>query len=155
MKQNNHHHNQPLVRMVKRTDLTRGKSILIRVLPCWQPLSPGTAHRPLGEKSGGGIWPDGNGGPYDASGPTETIRIAIPLLITSLGVALAFKMKFWNIGAEGQICLGAIAATYFALFYADKIPGAVFVPGYVLGRSGLRRPVGVNSGLFQGEIQYQ
>lgn len=46
----------------------------------------------------------------------ETARIAVPLLITSLGIALAFKMRFWNIGAEGQILMGALAASYFALF---------------------------------------
>ena len=34
-----------------------------------------------------------------------TVKIMIPLLITSLGVALAFKMQFWNIGAEGQIIM--------------------------------------------------
>lgn len=45
-----------------------------------------------------------------------TIKIMIPLLITSLGVTLAFKMKFWNIGAEGQLIFGATCATFFALF---------------------------------------
>ena len=34
-------------------------------------------------------------------------------------MTLAFKMRFWNIGAEGQICVGAIADTYFALFHDD------------------------------------
>lgn len=48
-----------------------------------------------------------------------TIKIMIPLLITSLGVTLAFKMKFWNIGAEGQIIFGATCASYFALFHAN------------------------------------
>lgn len=48
-----------------------------------------------------------------------TIKIMIPLLITSLGVTLAFKMKFWNIGGEGQIIVGAIFASYFALYHAD------------------------------------
>ncbi len=48
-----------------------------------------------------------------------TVKIAIPLLITSLGVAIAFRMKFWNIGAEGQIIVGAIAATYFGIFHGD------------------------------------
>lgn len=48
-----------------------------------------------------------------------TIRIGIPLLISSLGITLAFKMKFWNIGAEGQIIMGGIFATYFALFHSD------------------------------------
>ena len=32
----------------------------------------------------------------------RTIGKAIPLLVLSLGTAIAFKMKFWNIGAEGQ-----------------------------------------------------
>jgi simple sugar transport system permease protein len=49
----------------------------------------------------------------------ETAEYAIPLVITSLGISLAFRMKFWNIGAEGQICMGAFAASYFALFHAD------------------------------------
>lgn len=48
-----------------------------------------------------------------------TVKVIIPLLISSLGVTLAFKMKFWNIGAEGQIIAGAICASYFALFHAD------------------------------------
>lgn len=45
----------------------------------------------------------------------ETVKIAIPLLIASLGVTLAFKMRFWNIGGEGQISIGAVAATFFAI----------------------------------------
>ncbi len=51
----------------------------------------------------------------------ETVKIAIPLCITSLGILLAFKMRFWNIGAEGQICVGAIAASYFA-YYHNTLP---------------------------------
>ncbi len=49
----------------------------------------------------------------------ETIIKAIPLVITSLGILVAFKMKFWNIGGEGQIIMGAFAATYVALNYSD------------------------------------
>ena len=45
----------------------------------------------------------------------QTIIKAIPLIITSLGMVVAFKMKFWNIGGEGQIVMGAMAATYVAL----------------------------------------
>ncbi len=52
----------------------------------------------------------------------ETVKIAIPLLGAALAITPAFKMKFWNIGAEGQIMAGAIAATYFALFWYDKLP---------------------------------
>ena len=48
-----------------------------------------------------------------------TLKIMIPLFITSLGVTLAYKMLFWNIGAEGQIIMGAIFSSYFALFHAN------------------------------------
>jgi simple sugar transport system permease protein len=45
----------------------------------------------------------------------ETIVKAIPLVITSLGIAIAFRMQFWNIGGEGQIAMGAFAASFVAL----------------------------------------
>ncbi|MDD4088795.1 MAG: ABC transporter permease [Tissierellia bacterium] len=46
-----------------------------------------------------------------------TVKFMIPLLMSSLGVSMAFKMRFWNIGAEGQIIAGAVCASYFALFH--------------------------------------
>ncbi|MDF2700259.1 MAG: rbsC [Haloplasmataceae bacterium] len=49
----------------------------------------------------------------------STIKYAIPLVTTAIGLSVAFKMKFWNIGGEGQIIMGAIFATYFALFHQD------------------------------------
>ena len=49
----------------------------------------------------------------------STIKMTIPLCISALGATLAFKMKFWNIGGEGQIIMGGVFATYFALFHAD------------------------------------
>lgn len=45
----------------------------------------------------------------------STVKFAIPLCICALGVTLAFKMKFWNIGGEGQLIMGAVFASYFAL----------------------------------------
>lgn len=48
----------------------------------------------------------------------ETINKTIPLVVISLGIAIAFKMKFWNIGAEGQLYMGAFAAAYFALNFS-------------------------------------
>lgn len=66
-----------------------------------------------------------------------TVKIMIPLLISSLGITLAFKMQFWNIGAEGQIIIGATFASYFALFHND-LPHILliiimFIAGFVGG----------------------
>lgn len=52
----------------------------------------------------------------------ETVKIAVPLLITAIGISLAFRMRFWNIGAEGQILMGAVCAGYFAFFQYDSMP---------------------------------
>lgn len=49
----------------------------------------------------------------------QMIIKAIPLTITSLGILVAFRMKFWNIGGEGQIVMGAMAASYVALNYGS------------------------------------
>jgi ABC-type uncharacterized transport system permease subunit len=52
----------------------------------------------------------------------ETFRKSIPLIIASLGIALAFRLRFWNIGAEGQILMGAFGASCFALFMPNLNP---------------------------------
>jgi len=52
----------------------------------------------------------------------QTVKNFIPLLGAALAIAPCFKMRFWNIGAEGQITAGAVCATYFALFWADRLP---------------------------------
>lgn len=41
----------------------------------------------------------------------------VPLALCAIGVTYAYRMKFWNIGAEGQLMMGAFAATGVALFY--------------------------------------
>lgn len=57
----------------------------------------------------------------------QTVKLAVPLLGCALAIAPCFKMRFWNIGAEGQITAGAIAATYFALFWAGKMPSLLLL----------------------------
>lgn len=52
----------------------------------------------------------------DPLGLAEVARRAIPLLLIGSGLALAFRVGFFNIGAEGQLLLGAVGATYAALF---------------------------------------
>lgn len=49
------------------------------------------------------------------------------MLGASLAIAPAFKMKFWNIGVEGQITMGGIFATFFALNYAETWPSWLLI----------------------------
>ncbi len=57
----------------------------------------------------------------DAYGLSETVVKAIPLIMAGIAVMLSFTMLIWNIGAEGQIFMGAIAATAMVrFFYSDS-----------------------------------
>ncbi len=49
-------------------------------------------------------------------GLSETLVKTTPLIFAGLGVSLAFRMQIWNIGAEGQLYMGAMGATWVALF---------------------------------------
>lgn len=60
---------------------------------------------------------------------SETLVRATPLMLTGLAVSIAFRMLFWNIGAEGQLAMGAFAAAGVALFLPEAIPG---LPGWTL-----------------------
>ena len=64
----------------------------------------------------------------------QTVKLAVPLLGCALAIAPCFKMRFWNIGAEGQITAGAIAASYFALYWVGKVPSAVLL--LIMGLAG-------------------
>ena len=66
-------------------------------------------------------------------GRRQVLKSMIPLLGTALALAPCFKMKYWNIGAEGQITMGAIGCTYFALFWVNKVPAPVCMLLMVLG----------------------
>ncbi len=68
----------------------------------------------------------------DRYGWEETIIMAIPLMLAGLGVLLAFKMEWWNIGAEGQLFMGAMAATGVALFLPFELPSYILLPLMIL-----------------------
>jgi len=105
-----------MIRIAKRADVGKREKVLIRTvsialallsagfLILLIDLNPLAVYRAMFE---GAV-----GTPYRIR---ETIIKAIPLIITSLGITIAFKMKFWNIGAEGQIMMGAFSASYVAL----------------------------------------
>ena len=63
----------------------------------------------------------------------ELVVKATPLLLIALGLAVCFRSNVWNIGAEGQYILGAIAASGIALL-ADKTTGGwIVVPVLLAG----------------------
>jgi len=61
----------------------------------------------------------------------ETFVKTAPLILTGLGVAIAFRARFWNIGAEGQLYAGALGATWVGLTFTETTPW-LSIPGLLL-----------------------
>ena len=64
------------------------------------------------------------GSPYDMS---ETLVIAVPLTLAGLSVAVAFRTGLFNIGAQGQLLVGALAAGWTGSQFPD-LPGILLLP---------------------------
>ncbi len=87
------------------------------------------------------------------SGLTQSIVKATPLLLVGLGICIAFRASVINIGAEGQIIVGAVMSAWFALAFPNMegwilipltmivgfIAGAIwgFIPGVLKARLGV------------------
>lgn len=120
-------HHEPFVRIAKRTDIARGKAWAIRAAAIVLALCVGgiiiiiMGHNPFA------VYADMLSGSFaTATSRQETFKLAVPLLGIALAIAPAFKMRFWNIGAQGQMLAGAAAATYFAIFH-NNLPGPLLI----------------------------
>lgn len=56
-----------------------------------------------------------------------TIRDALVLLLVAVGLVPAFKMRFWNIGAEGQMLMGGLVSAAL-MIYGKNIPNGLLIP---------------------------
>ncbi|HEB09676.1 MAG TPA: ABC transporter permease [Spirochaetales bacterium] len=67
----------------------------------------------------------------------ETCVKASPLIFTGLAVAFAFRARFWNIGAEGQLLAGALMAAWIGIYFTWVPPllmlPLVMVAGFLAG----------------------
>ncbi len=116
-------HREPLVRIVKRGDIPAKKIWAIRALAALGAVLTGALLiLALGHNPAAVYVQMVVGAVGSKTALVETIKKAIPLTGAAIAIAPAFKMKFWNIGAEGQIMAGAIAASYFALFHSQSMP---------------------------------
>jgi len=87
---------------------------------------------------------------------TETLTKATPLILTGLAAAVAFKAKFWNIGGEGQLYCGALAATWVGTGMVS-LPMVLMIPlllvvGALAGGLALIIPVFLKTRLNVDEV---
>jgi len=93
----------------------------------------------------GSMWEGAFGNPFE--NPTRlynTITRSIPLLLVAIGICIAFRGGVINIGAEGQLFIGAISVTAFSVGVGDRLPPLIFVPLALL--------VGAGAGALWGTV---
>lgn len=113
---------RPFVRLVRRTVSSTNHKILVYAIAFLGALLTGgllillLGHNPID------VYLSMVKGSFGSATQTQaTVKMVIPLLITGMGVAMAFRMRFWNIGAEGQIMVGGMA-TSAVVIYGQAIP---------------------------------
>lgn len=128
----------PALRLEKRLETSKSASFLVPVVSVVLALLIGGLFFWISGKNPAAVYSSMFRGAFgSAYGLSETIVKAIPLSLCGLGIAIAFRMQLWNIGGEGQFYMGAMAATWVALFH-PQLPGwimlpAMFLAGFVAG----------------------
>ena len=115
---------EPLLRIAKRDSIARPKAWAIRIVAVLLSLVVSgvfifavTKLNPIAVYEG--IFDGAFGTPRRS---WVTVRDAMMLLCIGVGLAPAFKMRFWNIGAEGQVLIGGIVTAGFMRAFGGDIP---------------------------------
>jgi simple sugar transport system permease protein len=77
------------------------------------------------------FWAGALGSAYAVA--SATMIRAVPLILSGLAVAVAFRAGIWNIGAEGQLLMGATAATVIGVTWGDGLGAAAPIPAILAG----------------------
>ena len=123
------HTQEPLLRIAKRDGISRPKAYAIRVIAVVLALVVSgififavTKLNPIQVYEG--IYKGAFG---TSKRSWVTIRDTMMLLCIGVGLAPAFKMKFWNIGAEGQVLIGGVVTAGFMRAFGGSIPTPVLL----------------------------
>ena len=119
---------EPLIRISKRTDvsfktgiLVRAVAILLALIVCGIVTKIFTGDDPLS------IFKTIVYGAFGEGRLLVTIHEVAILLCVSLAVTPAFRMRFWNIGAEGQVLMGALSTAMCMFYLGGKVPEGVLI----------------------------
>lgn len=120
---------EPFVHIVKRDDMPIGKrlavrliAILLSLIVCGAFIVAIVHTNPLQIYQG-----IINGAIGTQRRAWVTIRDSLTLLLVAVAVTPAFKMRFWNIGAEGQILVGCIASAALMIYAGNSLPTGVLL----------------------------
>lgn len=122
-------HSEPLIRISKRDGLIWWKSWLVRVIAvvlalilCSVIIIAITGYNPIQ------VYSAMVRGSFSTSRKLWIMLQNLAMLLCiSLAVTPAFKMRFWNIGAEGQVLVGGLATAAVMFYVGDRLPTALMI----------------------------
>lgn len=122
-------HKEPLIYITKRSDITKGKALLIKagviavgVLFCALVTILLTGENPIN------VFASMIEGSFGTTRKLWNFLEATAILLgISLAVTPAFKMRFWNTGAEGQVLVGVLASVACMHYIGDSLPSPVLL----------------------------
>ena len=127
---------EPLVRIAKREGATFPQKVLVRAVAILLALvvdaffiyfvtglNPISVYRVM--------W---NGTFMNTTRFSWAMRDLSSLLCIAIALAPAFKMRFWNIGAEGQVLIGGLVTALIMVYFGNSLPAPALFAAMVLGR---------------------
>ena len=142
---------EPLMHISKRDEIETWKSWLIRIIAvllslvvCAGVIVALTGLNPIEVYKG----------IFDGAIGTKrrawmTIRDTLVLLCIAVGITPAFKMRFWNIGAEGQVLIGGVTSAAMMIYLGNSLPPVVLFPLMFLGSAAAAMIWGVIPAFFK------
>ena len=119
---------EPLFHISKRTDVSRSKGIVVRIIAilialvvCGIVTKIFTGDDPVS------IFKTIYLGAFGTGRTLVTIHEIAILLCVSLAVTPAFRMRFWNTGAEGQVLIGCLSTAMCMFYLGGKVPDGLLI----------------------------
>ncbi|MBQ6859239.1 MAG: ABC transporter permease [Clostridia bacterium] len=147
-------HHEPLMRIVKRSESTFKHKVIIRLIAVLLALVIDamfiffvTGLNPFA------VYTTMFQGTF--SNPMRfswAMRDLASLLLVGIALAPAFKMRFWNIGAEGQVLVGALATAAVMVYYGGKLPNALLYPTMLIAALAAGALWGFVPGVFKAKF---
>jgi simple sugar transport system permease protein len=150
---------EPFVRIVKRTETGKLRGMVVRLsalvlalfvsalfLHFVTGLNPLKVYEAMLEGAFGGA-----SAAASLRRSFKTISDAMVLLCISVALAPAFKMRFWNIGAEGQVLMGGVVTAGMMLYFGDLLPAGILLPLILVVSGAAGAAWGLLPALFKGK----
>ena len=126
---------EPLVRISKREGATFVQKVLVRAIAILLALVVDaffiffvTGLNPISVY--GVMW---NGTFMNTTRFSWALRDLSSLLCIAIALAPAFKMRFWNIGGEGQVLIGGLAAALIMVYFGSSLSAPLLFAAMVIG----------------------